>query len=478
MINLEKEIADYQVELFQMLAEFFGRATGTPPREFATVEGFGDEVRRRAETIGRKSEDAFLWADTEFRQFYAMKGPTIAGLAARLGGLKLVLGGSSRFLGSQFAAVKGALLYADTVLIPDPLFPWLETERKEEKFRHVHMLQAAHALLHLKSVVDSDLPHCPILVFPSYEKLLEENDPTTKTGISKLLIDVVKEYVEPSVETEDDIRKLAKDNSSKFLNAVEKSKLLVAPGGVIGSSVADSLVAYLEHAKTWRSNEWVKDYQVLSDSGKVLKALLERLTPQYHLLENSEELRAHPLLCIDQQAYYFKLISSLNSRRLEKLDLLDKETNAMLAGFGSERLAWMSNLSTDALIDIRKRNENESFRTLMKSSITDLHNATLQDTDRVSAEMCLAIDSGIGLHNNFLADIDSKYRNDLLKTTGAAAAAGVAALVPSLAPYLIATAPLALVGKLAWDTWDRSVEKDKKSRSLMGVLAIARTTDQ
>ena len=41
------------------------------------------------------------------------------------------------------------------------------------------MLQAAHALLHLKPIVDADLPHCPVFVFPSWEKLLEDTDPQT-----------------------------------------------------------------------------------------------------------------------------------------------------------------------------------------------------------------------------------------------------------------------------------------------------------
>jgi hypothetical protein len=46
--------------------------------------------------------------------------------------MKLVLGGSSRFLESQLNAVRQLLLYADTVLIPDPILPWIEVDRSEE----------------------------------------------------------------------------------------------------------------------------------------------------------------------------------------------------------------------------------------------------------------------------------------------------------------------------------------------------------
>jgi hypothetical protein len=231
MTSLEKEVADYQVELFQLLAEFFGRAVGIPPREFATIENFGDEIRKRASSIAYRGEDAFAWADTELRRFYSEKGAAIFRLASRLGGLKLVLGGSSRFLNSQLSAVNGALLYADTILIPDPVAPWLEKQRTEEKFRHVLMLEAAHALLHLKPIVDADLPHCPILVFPSWEKLLEENDPTTKDGIFRLIADFFAQYVDPTISSADDAGKFVREYPDQFLLAVNNNKLFVAPGG-------------------------------------------------------------------------------------------------------------------------------------------------------------------------------------------------------------------------------------------------------
>jgi hypothetical protein len=54
-----------------------------------------------------------------------------------------------------------------------------------------------------------------------------------------------------------------------------------------------------------RRSGWQEEFDELSVAGKVMNALMERLGPQYHLLENAEELRAHPLLSIEQQAHYF-----------------------------------------------------------------------------------------------------------------------------------------------------------------------------
>jgi len=477
MPNLEKEAADCQTEFFQLVGEFFGRATGALPTDFATIDGFSDELRKQASTIARRSEDAFPWVDRELRRFYLEKGPSLFGLASRLGGLKLVLGGSSRFLGSQLAAVNGSLLYADTILIPDPVAPWLETERREEKFRHVLMLQAAHALLHLKPVVDADLPHCPILVFPSWEKVLEDEDPQTKTGISQLMTDVFAGYIDPAIASLDDIMNLIRDQPERFLQAVEKNNLLVAPGGRIGEPLADALARYEESIETYRASEWLQHYHRLSPAGKVMNAMSERLGPQYHLLENSEELKAHPLICIEQQAHYFKLVSQVNSDRLERLGLLDRKTKATIAGLSSDRLAWLSQVPIDALIELRKNNENETFRKCLTAAIGNLHDAAIGDTDSVAAEMCREIDSGIAEHNRVVREISRKYADKRRKSAGAAMVTGLGAFVPSLAPYLGAVLPLALVGKVAWDLWDESAEKKRQSRSLMGVLAIARSAD-
>jgi hypothetical protein len=474
MLNLEKEASDLQVELFGLLAEFFGRATGIPPQEFATVENFSDQIRKQASLLGYRGEDAYSWADKELRSFYAKKGATIFRVASRLGGLKLVLGGSSRFMGSQLSAVNGSLLYADTIAIPDPVLPWLETERKEEKFRHVLMLQAVHALLHLKPVVDAELAHCPVLVFPSWEKMLEKNDPTTIERLEQLFVDFAAKYIDASTATMDDVKNVVLTQPEQFLQAVERSKVFIPPGGQVGESIADALVRYEKNLETWRSKEWLTEFGKLSTAAKVMNALFERITPQYHLLENSEELKAHPLICISQQAYYFRLLSDVNSARLERIGLLDKQTQAIISGLSSERLAWLSNVPIEATVELRNNNENEAFRKLLGNAVSRLHDASIENTDSVAAEICRDIDSGIADHNRILRERRSEFVGRMVKWTGAAGVAGLAALVPSLAPYLGAALPLALAGKVGWDVRERSTEKKKQSRSLMGVLAVAR----
>ena len=91
-----------------------------------------------------------------------------------IGGIKCVYGGSSRINQSTFDSYRKMALYSDTVFIPDPIIPWLEVERKEERFNLVYLLQSCYYLLKYKPLIDADLPYPAIIVFPSFEKSLEQ----------------------------------------------------------------------------------------------------------------------------------------------------------------------------------------------------------------------------------------------------------------------------------------------------------------
>ncbi len=56
-------------------------------------------------------------------------------MGSQLGGVTLMLGGSSRFNESQLASVRKIALYTDSNTVPDPILPWIASPRQEERFR-------------------------------------------------------------------------------------------------------------------------------------------------------------------------------------------------------------------------------------------------------------------------------------------------------------------------------------------------------
>src|SRR5688572_25470418 len=264
MKNPEKLVFDYQRELFALLQEFFERATGQSRKDFATVETFAEVIRSQARSLGRRAQDAYPWVDKHLRELVARNGANVFSAARQIGGIKLVLGGSSRFSGSQLEAVRKTLLYGDTILIPDPVMPWLETGREGERFRLVSLLKAAFVLLHLKPVVDAELPFPAVVVFPSWEKLLEEKDAQTQTSLRQLVVDVIAHYVEPGLQSLEDVTTFVDRCPEKFLKAVEDRNLFVGPGAGIGKPLSKNINDYQEYVTTWRSKEWLEEFNKLS----------------------------------------------------------------------------------------------------------------------------------------------------------------------------------------------------------------------
>lgn len=471
-----KIVVDYCRGLFTRLDEFFVRATGRSATEFATIESFGQAIRTSSHDpdLARRGESAFVWLDNEVRSWVAKGGIKAFSAARQLGGMKLVLGGGSRFQGSELNSVSSSVLYSDTVLIPDPIMPWLERPRTEERFQHVLVLQAAHTLLHLKPLIDADLPYPAIVVFPSYEKSLEEHDQQTMEGISRLISDVVSYYLKEPMTSIEEVRDYANLHPEKFCSAIEANRLFVAPGGDIGEPLAEGLKRYQETIKTWRSQDWNTQYERLPQHLQVLNVIWERLAPFYHFLENAQEFCGHPLMCIEQHAHYLSLLSNTCSARLEKLGMVQPKTRALVDAIGSQRLRWIGEIPAETLVTLRQENANEAFRSRLSQAFERLRVAEFTDMERVAAEVCHEIDSLVADHDKELRSLREKYRRIHGQTAVLALAGAAAAFIPVLAPFLGSAVPFTIALKYGHDKVAELAEKRSLSRSLVGVLAHAR----
>lgn len=185
----------YQDRYFEILTEFFLNATGCFPREFSPLDSFSESIQGMGATLrespsrAEKFMVAFSTLEKELKKLYSEEGGKAFSAAKKLDACKLNLGGSSRFLGTQLNATRKSLLYSDTVLIPDPVMPWLEKKRDEEKFNHIIPLHMAFFILHLSDLKGDEFDLPPFFVFPSFEKSLEEHDQQTQENSIQLITD-------------------------------------------------------------------------------------------------------------------------------------------------------------------------------------------------------------------------------------------------------------------------------------------------
>lgn len=465
-----KELITYQRNLFATLEEFFVRATGTSAKKFASLGQFPNNVRALA-SRAIEVQKAFEWAEPELNRVYKTVEPYSH--AVKLGGIKAVMGGGAHFRPTQFAAAKRIILYTDTVLIPDPIFALIEAERKEERFHALRMLEEMFYLLRLKPLVDADLGVPPVVVFPSFDRFLQQHDKISREKATEFMGNVLGVLLNLPLTCVDDAMQFASDHPDEFLEAVSVKQLLVAPGGPLGEPLDEARQRYIKEIGQWRTSEYMSYISSLSDAQQVCLALLERLEPQFHLLENSIAMRAQPLLSVEQQAFYFKLCAKASNDSLERGATISAATRASIDALADQQFEWLSNATVDALVEMRLNNENAKFRERLAKSTSILRDADLEDIDRVAAE----VTSGIGgLLNDYRSEakrLDDKYRRKYIGLASLGWTSLGACFIPHLAPLVAAAPGLTIAGKYGMTKMEERGERKDLANSLVGILANA-----
>lgn len=478
--KLIRFMKEYQEEYFSIIEKFFVEIMRNNIGKYQTANEFDMAIRTSAESL--RDNPARLQAqlksyqemELNLKRLYSTKGVEAIEKAQLLNGCKLTLGGSSRFGETQLNAARRSLLFADCILIPDPVMPWIEVERHEERFYLIHPLRAVYFLLQLKDYIYAELDVPPFFIFPSWEKSLEKGDKTTQEQIDQICADIFSCYVDEGIICMKDAINIAGKNEDYFLERVDATHLLVAPGRKIGEPLSDALRAYKSENNSWRSKEWNEKAKALTDSMLALTAICERIVPEYHLLENADYFHSQPFICMEQPAYYHSLVSNMNSKRLENLGVADKQIEAILQAFRTSDLQFLSNIDNSQLIELRKADENIAFRNDLRKVISALPTSMVNDTYNVAKEICAHINSLTSSHKKELESIATKYKIKHQNTALFACAGLLVTISPALAPFIGTIAPFALAIKYADDKRQELQDHRIASRSLMGIISLAK----
>jgi hypothetical protein len=468
---------ELQKELFTLLEEFFERATGKSAREFASLENFSKSVPSLRERLPQV-QHAFDWALPRLFEHYGRQKTDLFKTAQEQGGLKVVLGGSSHFGKTQLNTVRRLILYADTVLIPDPVFSLLEAKRPDLRFQHVQLLETIFFLLRLKPVVDADLGYPPLILFPSYERLLAVNDPVTRSRMDRFQAGMFSQFLSRQFSSVEELIQYVESEGQAFINTVAARRLFVAPGGPIDEPLDLALERYRSEIKQWRTEEYVARLEALPKSSLLCNAILERLEPQYHLIENATEMRAQPLLSVEQQAYYFHLCASATEDLLQRLDFISPRTRSTIEALGKKSFEWLSNVPIGALVEMRVNNENEKFRERLSKATSELNDAGLADLDRVANEISHGIGSLLNEHRQSARKLEEKYKPKFVGMAAKGWATVGALLMPYLTPLIATVSGLGLGGSYLQAKLEQRAERRELASSLIGVLATAASADE
>ncbi len=468
------ELSKSMRKYFDLLEAFFVEATGASAGEF-DFEHYRAKILGGDKRLALAGKRAYEVYPSKIANFHSDNTSFLYQGGKSLGGLKVVLGGSSRFPGPAFDGVRKVALYADTIFIPDPLLPWLEVDRVEERFSIIEFLRNAYQLLLLKPLVDTDTSFPPILVFPSWEKLFEINDVEAKDSISQLILGFFSAYLGATFEDEEELGAYIEGpGKTDFEDNVTRHGLFWPPEEDGPLPFAEALPKYRAWLSKWRSTKWLEAAAGLSPHALVLNGIVERLAPHYHVRDNAASLHAHPLYWLSPHYHYYKLIAAAANSVVSESALMSSSTFASLESLIRPQTAWLGNIPIADLARLREENANEQFRQRLRSYTDELSRADLDDLDVVAAGVIRGLQSLLDEHDRQATHLAEELERKLAYIVPGSILTLAAALYPWLEPWV----GLAVLGppfKASYHLIEYVRQKRVLSRSLMGVLSEARS---
>jgi hypothetical protein len=480
----EISINDVQCELFRHFTHLFFALTNTAPEANLTNEQIKNLMVTRISGNGRVQ-----WAKQvnvvidELRDFYKTYRITLYQHAKKLGGVKLVGGGQRAFGPSALRGIRISGLYADTQLIPDPIYPHLTAELNLNA-AHLQIAIGLYYLLKLKPLVVARLPVPPVFVFPSFEQELQRQDPATMTGVNDLVVTVVGSVFEEAFTRVEELFDFARKHEKQFVDRIAEHHLFIPPGASPTEQLSPDELArrYLAEVEGVRSAALVETMKRLPLGVLLLNGIMERLQPQFHLLENSDDLGAQPLLTQRVHWHYFEKCAEASAKSLVQKAVLTDQGFASLRALQDSSLTWLANIPVEALAELHRNLEHQDFREEIKKCTAQLAAAGTVEIDAAVREVSTSLAYLLSKQEKALRDIEDRYAP---RKWGVAAGgmvgsvtAASAFLMPTLAPLLAAAVPVAIaataVAKFAVEKTGELVEKKRASKTLIGVLAIAK----
>lgn len=486
----ELDPAESQVELFRLFGLMFAALVGVSADLVQDYDNVRTRVIWRAEHEGQSFARSFNAATEELVEFYKERAGEIFRQAKQIGGVKAVAGGQRYFGHAGLEATRIAGLYLDTQAIPDPIYPFLTADLRLNAL-HLQLALQLYHVLQLQPLIDARLPVPPVFLFPSFEQALEKGDPITMAGLEALTLKVVAPVCEGSFFSVKELFEYANRHGAKFLPAAMRAGLFV-PQGADPGAVTDwksALEINFSELKGQRDAKTLAMLESMAPGVALLMGVMERLGPQYHLMENATELGAQPLMALPVQWHYFELCSRATARELVNDKVLSETSFTTLRALQDDSVSWLANIPIAGLLDLRRNMEGIAFREELEKCTAQLAAAGPPNLDEVVREVNHALASLIQRHAKGMEDLRSKCWPKLVGVAASAAlgAAGGAsfAFLPSLAVAASVSAPVGTVlGALAGGALNvvkeiatTKAEGHQARRSLLGMLAKAKQAD-
>jgi len=349
------------------------------------------------------------------------------------------------------ATARATSVYFDTLCIPDQLYTYGTTinEDSNHDFMSIHALMAFFTLVARKPLFVNTLER-PIATLyprtPDSEDTLRDAYDKTRLLVNDLFGLQHTEYGQTIDFFQDrTFDRLIGDLSQGPFHELAEAISLSAFHGCKVNGVENSLEAQVRLIVlgTRESAGFSPEETHSSIEGGVplLVFLFRHVADLLQKIHVIHTLRADPFL--DPLTWeVFKWQVGNNTKSFELLGITDEQV--MIKLLMTERLSWLSNISTEELVKIREDGYMEDMREVFRLSRLQLKHASVQDFEEVADQLANHVEAALREHEERLAIERREEKAKLLKgLTSFSASVGlsVASLaLPALLPLAITSA--------------------------------------
>lgn len=402
---------------------------------------------------------------------------------AKLPGIKARFGGD---IGPQLSdsIFEKAGLYFETILIPDPLIRVCRIPSAATKNIDFYFLKYSINQVLLKDIFLADV-YPPIAILTDDIEFNTENR-NVAAGLATFdTIAFVNELYRSDFDTLEDIKKFF----SKFKTIYEAVESTSNPEVFYWSENAsrnpiDQVESLMEHANKELGKEAFPERY--DSSSYLLRSIYSRMLQSNSVLFTAQLYNSHPLIAAPVSFHWFtqkkysnqKLTSELQTSK-NSLELV--ATNALL----SKNLDWLSNISINNLIELRRRSQLSDIRSIIHKQLVILSSPDTSNLDALINQVDYNLSSELSKHQENVKQLDSSFRTEL----GILGPTFLASLTASIQPTLLPNAPewIAIIGNIVGTTSFASIvrelvqymrDKKKLKESPIGILWSAKQKNE
>jgi len=395
-------ITNVQKDYFSILQDFFDEEyrkleKGKTPNEIAneSIKGFTPPVMDSLRNT--------LYYD--LLDHWKRNRESLTGIASS-GGVKAYYEAPAGYRPPLFAEdfVRRVALYADSLLIADPILELLRVREVRPDWVYKLTISNAMELLRCRSLAEDSPPIMSVV--PTQQMIDKDTNHTLAKLTNSLSLEIVCKLLGKELNSWDEIEAFLcrHDDIDHLLKRIGSLRPLSQPG------VSPIMVVTEEYKNMPNYEDNPKAtflYYLLQQGGYSFSTLVNSVTL------NSAALAAHP--CFDNRVFWDWTMEKhrLDNEKLGTMGTISRDVFVMNV-LQLEDFRWLGNVPIDSLREVREDGEMQSMRDMFRKELGEIENVDDDAFEEVANQVKYNLETEFRRHEASLDRLDKKYRRGTL----------------------------------------------------------------